>query len=289
MEWKMAYARHEECSGKALCTIADVEDSGFTILPARVPGNFELELMEAGLLPDLFESTNTLLAQELEDVHVWYFTRVTMEPAVQYLEFKGIDTYSDIYVNGKHVKSTDNMFLAYEVDADWNAGENEIVVHIKPAMLESRKYPIPVGCKAFRYNHPTMVTRKAASMFGWDIMPRIVSAGIWRPVEVKEKKKDQIKEVYLGVHDVDLHNETAKVRFYLHAELSGPIAREYTVKVEGVCEGHTFAVEERLWHNIHAFNFRIDSCKFWWPKHAGEAKLYNTVITLQKWGGLRQI
>ena len=286
MNWKLVFAHHEACSNKELSTIAALEKSGFPVLPAMVPGNFELDLMKAGLLEDLYYSTNTLKAQELEDVHVWYYTTVKITSPEQYLDFAGIDTFSDIYVNGKLVKSTNNMFLNYEVNADWIMGDNEVVVHIKPAVLETRKYPIPVACNSFKYNASSLYARKAASMYGWDIMPRIVSAGLWKDVELKSRKADKVNEVYLAVNEIDLENETAKVRFYVNVDMSGVFATDYTVKVEGTCSDSYFVQEHTLWHNSHAFEFGIENCKFWWPKNAGEQNLYNTSVTMYKKGEL---
>ena len=192
MEWKIVYAHHDDCFEKKYCSISELERSGFDILPAKVPGNFEIDLMETGRIKDLYFGTNTLEAQKLEDVHVWYFAKVKIERENQYLRFEGIDTFSDIYVNGKLVKSTDNMFISYDVEADWILGENEVVVHIKPMMLEAREYTPPVVCHTMRYNYPTLYVRKAAHMVGWDIMPRIVSAGLWKEVRLLEKKEDSI-------------------------------------------------------------------------------------------------
>lgn len=39
--------------------------------------------------------------------------------------------------------------------------------------------------------------RKAPYMYGWDIMPRIVSAGLWKSVEVEYLPKNRIGEFYL--------------------------------------------------------------------------------------------
>lgn len=286
MNWNLVFAHHEVCSNKEFSTIAALEKSGFPVLPAMVPGNFELDLMKAGFLEDLYYSTNTLKAQELEDVHVWYYTTVKITRPEQYLYFAGIDTFSDIYVNGKLVKSTDNMFLPYEVDADWIMGDNEVVVHIKPAVLETRKYPIPVACNSFKYNASSLYARKAASMYGWDIMPRIVSAGLWKGVELKSRKPDKINEAYLAVNEIDLENKTAKVRFYVNVDMGGVFATDYTIKVEGTCGDSYFAQERILWHNSHAFEFEIENCKFWWPKNAGEQNLYNATVTMYKKGKL---
>ena len=286
MNWKLVFAHHEACSNKVFSTIATLEESGFPALPAMVPGNFELDLMKAGLLEDLYYSTNTLKAQELEDVHVWYYTTVKITSPEQYLYFAGVDTFSDIYVNGKLVKSTDNMFLPYEVDADWIIGDNEVVVHIKPAVLETRKYPVPVACNSLKYSASSLYARKAASMYGWDIMPRIVSAGLWKGVELKSRKPDKINEVYLATNEIDLENRTAKVRFYVNVDMGGVFATDYTVKVDGICGDSVFKQEDTLWHNSHAFEFEIENCKFWWPKNVGKQNLYNTTVTLYKKGEL---
>ena len=305
MDWKIAYAHHDVCSHKHLCTIADVETSGFEILPASVPGNFELDLMKAGKIEDLYFSTNTLNAQRLEDVHVWYYTVVTITNPNQYLHFVGIDTFADIYVNGNLCASTDNMYLPCDVTADWKMGENEVVVHIRPTVLEARKFTSPAACNAQKYSYPSLYVRKAPHMFGWDIMPRIVSAGIWKEVQLLERKADEIKEVYfvtnkiitdpaLSGSDITGSNASGKgiqasIRVYLSTNLSSSFATDYTVKIEGHCGESYFIKEDRLWHNTHPLGFTIDNCKLWWPKNAGEPSLYDTTVTLLKKGEICDI
>lgn len=283
MEWKIAYAPNFECADKKYTAVEELYKSGFEIINASVPGNFELDLMNAGKIDDLYYSTNTLKAQKLENMHIWYFCRFKAEEN-QFLRFEGIDTVADIYINGEFVKSTDNMFMAYDVYADLKQGENEVVVHIKPAMIESRKYLPPVGCTTLKYGNPTLYLRKAAHMFGWDIMPRIVSAGLWKEVKLCTKKTDRINEVFFATNKID--KEKAFMRFYLNADIHGDFAQDYSVKIEGVCKGSSFSKEEQLWHNTHSFEFEVDSPKLWWPKNSGDPNLYDTVISLYHKGKL---
>ena len=287
MQWKMAYAHHEQARKKQFCAISDIEASGFPILSASVPGCLEQELMKAGELDDLYFSTNTLQAQKLEDVHIWYFTKVQIEKKNQHLRFEGIDTFSDIYINGKLVKSTDNMFLAYDVDADWNIGANEVVVHIKPTMLEARKFTLPAISYSLRYNFASLYVRKAAHMFGWDIMPRIVSAGLWKAVKLCERKQDAIEEAYMVTHEIKMREDgtnLAYMRCFIRTSLSGVFASDYQVRVEGVCGESRFAVEQKLWHTTTKLFFEIPTCKLWWPKNAGKQNLYDIKITLLRNG-----
>ena len=44
--------------------------AGHKAIRATVPGNFELDLMREGLIPDLYFGTNILEAQKLENLHL---------------------------------------------------------------------------------------------------------------------------------------------------------------------------------------------------------------------------
>lgn len=278
MKWKMMYAHHEECKNHTYCTIAQLEKSGFSVLPASVPGSLEQDLMKAGKIEDLYFSTNTLDAQKLEDVHVWYYTLINIANPKQYLRFEGIDTFADIYVNGQLVKTTDNMYLPYDVDADWVIGKNEVVVHIKPAMIMAREFTSPVACRAQRYNYASLYARKAAHMYGWDIMPRIISAGLWKEVNLLEKKEDKINEVYFIT--TRIKGNEVRARLYVNTELTSSFATDYSVRIEGQCGASCFVQETKLWHNTQMFSFTIRDGKLWWPKNAGEQNLYDVTITL---------
>lgn len=284
MNWKLAYAHHEVCRNLDLRTAEEIQASGLPILEASVPGCLESELMRAGKLEDIYFSTNTLKAQELEDCHLWYFTMLDGVDSQDYLRFDGIDTFADIYVNGELVLTACNMFLPYEAHPHWRRDGNQVVVHIKPAMLEARSFTPPVSCNAQKYNYPSLFVRKASHMFGWDIMPRIVSAGLWKEVHLCREKADCIQEVYFATSHVDLGAETATVVFYINARLDGVRASEYSVRVEGNCQGSRFVAEERLWHNTQSFPIFIRNCRFWQPRNVGEPNLYETTVTLFRAG-----
>ncbi|MGN0478332.1 MAG: glycoside hydrolase family 2 protein [Hominenteromicrobium sp.] len=284
MDWKLAYAPHEACAGQEFRTIEALESAGFACIPASVPGNFELDLMKSGREKDLYFSDQTWEAQKYEATHVWYYTTFSVENERQYLRFEGIDTFADIYVNGKLVQSANNMFLPWEVADGLRTGENEVVVHIRPAMLEARRFVPAAACNAQKYSYASLYARKAAHMYGWDIMPRIVSAGLWKNVTLCERKPDRISEVYFVTNAVDPEKRSASMRFFFSADLSGSLASEYSVRIEGHCGESGFVREERLWHNTHAFFFTIENCRFWWPKNAGRADLYDTTVTLLRGG-----
>lgn len=279
LKWMLAVEQNFKCFDKELKTIADIENSHFYTCDGTVPGNFELDLMRAGKMDDLFYSTNTLKAQKLENLHLWYYSEFEAQEN-SYLHFEGIDTISDIYINGSLAASTDNMFMAYDVDKYIRCGKNEVVVHIKPVMIEARKYDNPVSSNALDHIFSALYIRKAAHTYGWDIMPRIVSAGLWKPVTVMSKKKDRIKNVYIVTSSINKTEKTAQMYFHINANLSGDFVTEYTVKVKGKCGESTFEAKKKLWHTSFNFHFDIHNVMLWYPRNYGEPNLYETTVEL---------
>lgn len=280
MQWKLAYAPHSDAAGADLRRISEIEHSGFPCISASVPGNLELDLMKAGTLPDLFFSDNVYESQKLETLHVWYYAVLDIDNSGQYLHFEGIDTFSDIFVNGEFVGETDNMFLSYDLHPHWKQGQNEVVVHIRPAMLQERMFTPPAACFAQKYNYASLYTRKAAYMYGWDIMPRIVSAGIWKPVLLLSEKAEQIREVYVTVSQLNRENKTAVLHFFLNTQLTDSVTQNYAIRVEGICADSSYFAQQQLWSHCAALDIAVQDCHLWWPKNTGLPELYDVTVTL---------
>ena len=86
--WKLAFCENYKCEKLDVRSRSDIERLGFPVISARVPGNFETDMMRAGLLPDLFFSDNTLLAQKLENLHLWYMTEIDVDDPSSVLHFE---------------------------------------------------------------------------------------------------------------------------------------------------------------------------------------------------------
>ena len=101
------------------------------------------------------------------------------------LQFEGLDTYADVYVNDSLLLEATNMFREWRVDIKGLAkpGSNslKIVFHspLKEAELPWRMlgYELPGGIR--------VMTRKAGFHYGWDWGPRFVTSGIWRPASLE--------------------------------------------------------------------------------------------------------
>ena len=188
-------------------------------MPARVPGNLELDLQRAGHIGDPFFGLTTLKLQKLESLHMFYGRRFEYHRPVQgqtaeagirtgqaaqtglgmdtrryqttpVLTFEGLDTVAEIFLNGCLVGRCENMLITQTfVLSDLKDGENDLVVHIIPACIAARGRKMSAANNALKYDYESLRLRKSASMFGWDIMPRLVSGGIWRSEERRVGKE----------------------------------------------------------------------------------------------------
>lgn len=262
--------------------------AGYQRIPARVPGNVEDALMTAARVPDLYVGDNITQAWELEYGDWWYTRMFDVPPdwpvdGDTYLTFDGIDTIADIFLNGRQIASNDNMLIPVEVRVDeyLNASENRLTVHIGSAMRHAEQFPYTPRDRN-PFDHPEALwVRKAPHSYGWDIAPRLLSAGIWRAVRLVAKPRPRIDAIYVTTTALDATHNVATLE--IHYELSdSPRTSNYMLDVSAVHEptGHRFAARHRAYFLSGRFSVRVPSPQLWWPRGLGEAALYRTEITL---------
>lgn len=159
-------------------------------LAGNVPGDVQTDLMRHGKLNDPTIGTNDVKARWVEE-RVWVY-RTCFEAAadmlcadVLELCFGGLDTYADVYVNGRLVGQYENMFVEHTADIHGcvKNGKNMLHVIFYPVCIRAAR-PLPEG---FWINYSTerAYARKAGYSFGWDWTPRVGTMGLWRAVEMR--------------------------------------------------------------------------------------------------------
>lgn len=275
-----------------LCLIDDAEFSGVDCaegaawIPAQVPGDWPLDYVRAGLLEDPYYQDNYLKICDYENHHVVYSCVFDWDGAEEnaWLNFEGIDTVADVYLNGKKIGSAENMYIAHEFEAEGIVrGKNTLTVHIKPVCLEARQYPIASHATTLKYNYEALVIRKATHMFGWDICPRIVSSGLWRPVSVIEKKTERIEDIHLWLERFD-HDGKGLCLASFDVEIGRRNVKDYTLRLEGKCAESIFMTEQKLWYVHGRLSFNVENLQLWWPRGYGDANLYEIRATLMRSG-----
>ena len=286
--WKLYWADHGavKTNADSYTTAEGLAASGMPSIDAEVPGNFEQSLYKAGVIDDPYFGMNTLDMQKYENKHVWYAAGFDLdfEPDNEtILLFEGVDNYADIYINGKLAASLDNMLIEHIVPGGCLArGCNEIVVHIRPAVIEKRDMPVPSGSMSLKYNAASLYTRKAAHMYGWDIFPRIVSAGVWRGVSVVRRPAERIDDIYAQTSGLDPGGDWATVSFYFDARIEGDYVCDYRLVLEASCGGSKISYENRMWHPSGRFSVNVGSPKLWWPRNSGCQHMYDAAVSLYR-------
>lgn len=163
--------------------------------PARVPGTVHEDLFRNGMIPDPLRNANLDSLEWVEREDWEYRCIVQVEAATLAREhvdlvFKGLDTYAEVYLNDTLLGRTDNMFRSWEwpVRRTLRSGANELRVILRSAVREGGKVRNAYGFQLPHDSDPSGVApyvRKAAFQFGWDFAPRLVSCGIWQPVELR--------------------------------------------------------------------------------------------------------
>jgi len=261
---------------------------GLEVRPCVVPGNFELDLQAAGIIPEPFFGMNISKLTRYERAHIWYGRRFSAEGRADCdaeLVFHGLDCIADVYLNGELVGRCDNMLVEHVLAlGDRLKGDNELLVHIRPAVEQARRYDYPPNVAAMAFNYESLYIRKAPHMYGWDIMPRAVSAGIWRPVELRFRPRERLERVFLETLGIGRGGESARLMLHYQARTSGGPEDRWDLEISGTCEGSAFSARERMWFDAGHITFSVSAPRLWWPAGRGRPDLYRVTVTLLKNG-----
>ncbi len=271
-------------------------------LDAKVPGCVHTDLLDNGIIDDPFYRLNEYDVQWIDKKDWEYQTtfnvdKKILEKDVVELEFKGLDTYANIYLNNQLVISTNNMFISWVVSCKnyLKQGPNtlKIVFHSPIKIgLEKRDdlgYYLPgaendqsqlggLGDKKV-----SVFTRKAGYHFGWDWGPRLVSSGIWQPIVLNAWDKVKIVDVNI------IQEELTENEAFLLSE----IEIEATKKAEVIilCMVDSEKVGEQKMSLVKGINkvsipITIYNPELWWTNGLRSQKLYNINIQIKDDSGL---
>ena len=256
-------------------------------IAAQVPGNVELDLFRAGREPDPFYGENIYRFRPYE-FFCWQFERDFEAPEGaegQEMVFEGLNCFADVYLNERLIGCTHNAFLRHSFDVmdALRKGKNHLTVRIRSAVNEARKMTPPALSSTHESGAEFPMLRMPPSSFGWDIMARFPSAGIWRDVYLQAKKSTGIDDAYYATKALDENgNATIRLRYWWHTD--DPMLCGYSVRVHGVCGESVFDAEKVSGFTDGRMDIAVPDAKLWWPKGYGEQNLYTVTLSLVKDG-----
>ena len=261
-------------------------------LPAQVPGTVHTDLLENGEIEDPFYRMNEQNQQWIEGEDWEYKTVfsvgseiITKDKII--LDFQGLDTYADVYLNDSLILKADNMFRSWQIDVNHivKRGENELRIFFHSPIKKTEplhddlRYTLPVSSNDQSEKKLSVFSRKAPYHFGWDWGPRLVTSGIWRPIVLRAWDQAIIEEVI--IEQKELSEKNATIVFDIKFNVTRPFFGEIEIKVDGK-PAKTGLVDLKYGRQNSNFTIFIANPELWWPNGLGAQKLYNIEVSLKK-------
>ncbi len=255
--WKMDFMEHKGLQCVPPCSVYSV-------------------LLDNKLIQDPFYGVNEQEITRLSENDSKFYTEFTvteeLEQEYAELEFYGLDTVCDIFLNGKRLAHTENMHRKYtfSVKNHLRRGQNRLELY----------FSSPIRCFRERYQqHPLDICaeniqgaahiRKAFYMSGWDWGPRLPDMGIFRDVCLTAYNTDKL------VHTV-IHQEHRQDAVNLYFDVT-------TAKNSG-CDVYVQIDGQKVRIENSRTAVTVQNPKLWWVRGYGEQNLYDVVFTLEKDG-----
>jgi len=284
-KWTLSYWQQPE---KPITSPNEMRGVAFKRIPAHVPGNVELDLLAAGLIKDPSIGNNVNELRKWE-AYQWCYTKTfnaqKLKEGQHYqLYFGGIDCLADIWLNGKHIGNAENMMIehTFDVTNEINIGENKLEVIIRSSVLEGSKHLLGTLSIGNFPSEESIFLRKAPHMFGWDILPRLVSAGLWRNVELRTLEPARIKDVNYMVANID--TASRNVHLLIDVQVKLPFEKydntkaifTLTRKGKEVYKNSVNVVSPAFRHIVD-----LKNADLWWPRGYGDPALYTAKVELE--------
>ncbi len=269
-------------------------------LPASVPGTVHTDLLRNGKIAEPFVGTNEHRLQWIDKVDWQYRTEFDLtqellaQPRLE-LVFDGLDTYADVYVNGQHVLSADNMFRSWTVDLKPHVQEqgNAVLVKFRSPIeedlpkLAKQGYGLPASNDQSELGglgdrRVSVFARKAPYHYGWDWGPRFVTSGIWREVRVRAAGDSRVADLYIEQKSVTAAN--ASLRAIVEVESSADWDGVLVIRTGE--QSWESKVSVKQGQSTVGIDFDIAEPELWWSRGLGAPNLYTFEAELLHGGAI---
>lgn len=194
---------------------------------ATVPGEVHTDLQNNKLIPDPYfrdhEKKLEWIEKENGDYTTSFFVTAAFSKQKQMeFVFGGLDPYATVYLNGKEIIKTNNMFCQWRVAVEKaiKSGKNKrfVVFQITQQVVDS---PIKKDLPYIIPDHPRVCTRKARYHFGWDWRFKLTTCGIWKAVRLEVSYKKDVSKPYSPMHTIVLVQQPYSIGKSFYFEIDG--------------------------------------------------------------------
>lgn len=269
-----------------------------------VPNDITKTLYDLGIVNEPYFGLNHKEIKKFVDMDYTYLTSFSFSSSdissdeELFLSFNGIDTFADIYLNGKLLGSVENMFLQYRYNITdlCVEGQNELKVDMrstlkKMATIDTKDY---FGI----FNLPRILVRKEQCCFGWDWAPDIQGYGIWEDVVLFSENKNKITDVR---YTADMNGEAV---FFVDINYSVRAVYDYDGNLMEVKPSHDDYIRVTITKNPDGdfsnvivkqvpvsgyqsfITFKREDIELWWPNGYGKQPIYSYKVELVRDGNV---
>lgn len=198
--------------------------------PAEVPGTIHTDLLASKLIPDPFYRDHETKLQWIDSSDWDYKNSFNVDAATFSqknieLVFDGLDTYADVYLNGKLILQAENMFRQYSIPVKnlLKRTGNELKVHFSSALnkvdsIAKSRLPLILP------DNNRVYTRKAQYHFGWDWGPKFIGCGIWKGMRLESWNEFKILNAQVVFQRTNKDTAFAKVKMEVWADKEEEVA-----------------------------------------------------------------
>jgi len=267
-KWQMA--RSAPGAIPEISALASLRDGW---IDASAPGTVASALRDAGMW-DWRSTTN------LDDDDWWYRCNFQCaHPAIgASIDFEGLASLADVWLNGVHLLSSDNMFVAHSMDTSTALrAENELVIRFRSltsALAERRPRPRWRTRLASHQNLRWIRTTLLGRIPGWSSFEQPV--GPWKAItlvshdtpRVVSRRMDAVLDEADGRVSV-----TARIRNAAGADLDSA-----TISVGS--DSQQARIERVDGDMIVTASIRVPNASIWWPHTHGSQPMYDVNLKL---------
>lgn len=255
-----------------------------------IPGTVHSGMIENNLIKDIFYSKNADKYMWIENKN-WMFIKEfdykkQDDLKLAELEFCGLDTYCNIFLNDTKIAFCDNMHITYTIDVTKHIrdGKNTLKLEFLSPAAQVKDYEYGICHGAFAVDR--MFTRRMQCTYGWDWCHRLVTMGIWRDVTLYTNRLVKIDclnaklesltkfganmELYIdGTH----HHEFFPDAFftYMPHEATSPMVMFTVTSPDGE---KLYSCKKLFREAVTTDYITIENPQLWYPNGYGESPLY---------------
>lgn len=249
--------------------------------PATVPGNIHTDLFANNLISDPYYSSNSDSLAWISQTEWKYRQEFDLSPDFinrnLELVFDGIDTHSEVFLNGNKIGETSNMFRqwVFVINDSIRKKQNNLIEVVFHPSTKYNSEKQNAGIYSIPDNR--VHTRKAQYQYGWDFAPNMETCGIYKDVYINSWEKLRIKNICV---EQKLITDTAAI---LVAYIELESENYYNGDVKITSPNHEFdSLNKKLEINegnqIYPVEFCIKRPELWWCNGYGNQKLYEIKI-----------